>query len=122
MGSMGNGLKDFEITVINIMLRRCLPNETVWCVINEAELIDLNYSGGNYMLTFRHPALPEQRNVLSEPFITGEARGLLVGFTIFLGNQELSIDCHSFNEDAFLAHREATDRFREWEMEIDIGA
>ena len=61
------------------------------------------FTGAGYYLTATHPDLPAERSVLSYPIVTGSNRGTLCGFVAFLGDNELTLECHAFGTEPFPA-------------------
>ena len=64
----------------------------------DSEASDYEYSGSGYFLCFKHPDLPKNRIVCDYPTLKGEWNGIESGFLIFLGQNELVLECHTWGE------------------------
>ena len=105
-------LKDYEKRVINLLTSNILSQEQLNEVIQNAELVEYDYTGCGYFLTMRHPFLSEDRIVCSEPNLIGEADGTTCGFVIFIENKELTIECHSWGE------KDVPQEFRDKDVQV----
>ena len=75
-----------------------------WCVLLPGDLPlgtapeRYEYTGSGYFLTVKHPGLPADRRTLSDPFVVGIAGDVRAGFVVFLGDGELTLECHTWGE------------------------
>ena len=90
--------RPFELKAIRLMAEGTL---------SEAQLISLDeiglplsyeYTGCGYFLTVVHSSLPTEKKTLSIPPVVGKAGNIQAGFVVFLGNQELTLECHTWGE------------------------
>jgi hypothetical protein len=93
-------LRDYEKKVISILTKDVLPQDVVDAVTMTGELVSYEYTGAGYFLTLRHSRLPSERIVCSAPMVLGKAGGIETGFVVFLENQRLMLECHSWGDDA----------------------
>ena len=54
------------------------------------------YTGNGYFLTISHPELPSDYVILSTPAVLGVAKDIQCGFLVFLGDQKLTLECHTW--------------------------
>ena len=57
-----------------------------------------NYTGWGYYLTIKHSKLPRERYVLDMPPLSGYWNGIDSGFTIFIEDGELTLECFPYGE------------------------
>jgi hypothetical protein len=93
-------LKDFEQRAIDLLLEGKLPLDTIQALKDKAQLVGYKHTGVGYFLTLSHPALPRERMVCDKPRVMGRSRGIESGFIVFIENQELVLECHSWGADA----------------------
>jgi hypothetical protein len=91
-------LRDYEKTVVRLLVASVLSTRQIDAVIREGELVKYDYTGCGYFLTVKHPVLPTGRIVCDTPKLSGAAEGIVSGFVIFLQNGELTLECHSWGE------------------------
>lgn len=89
-----------------------LSSVTLTDIFQNAKFVGYEYIGSGYYLTVRHPNLPKNRIVCSKPILIGEAENIECGFIVFLENNELTIECHSWGE------LEIPENFREKNIEL----
>ena len=89
-----------------------VSSEKLTDIIQNAEFVGYEYTGSGYYLTVRHPNLPKDRIVCSKPIIVGESENIQCGFVVFLENNELTIECHSWGE------LEIPENFREKSIQL----
>jgi hypothetical protein len=88
--------REFEISAIKLLARHVLTREQIELVSSVPEAARYSYTGCGYFLTVSHPALPEQRATLSAPAVVGTAGEITSGFVVFLGNHQLTLECHTW--------------------------
>ncbi len=87
--------RDFEIKALHLLLRPDLDETAVDIIICEAEFVSYAYSGCGYFLLVKHPSLPKNRIVCSEPQVIGRAGSVQSGFLAFIENGELMLECYT---------------------------
>ena len=108
-------IKEFEREVIEILVKDVLPSSVLASVIEEPEHVDYEYSGAGYFLTVKHAALPHKRIVCCEPDVRGVVEGMESGFIVFLENNELTLECHPWDDNL-------PEDYRDKEMSIIVVA
>ena len=98
-------LRSYERQVIEILTRSVLPAEVLTAVTN-LEPVKIEHTGAGYFLTLRHAALPKERIVCAEPVVIGRSDGLETGFVVFLQDNELTLECHGWGDEAPASYRE----------------
>lgn len=104
--------KDYEKNILKILVSKELPPDEFNEVMQNAEFVGYEYTGSGYYFKVRHPNLPENRIVCSKPILIGEAENIECGFVVFLENNELTIECHSWGE------LEIPENFREKNIQL----
>src|SRR5690242_6726643 len=92
-------IEQFEIDVAQKLTERILPPGALDAAIREGEFVSYDYTGYGYYFTFRHPQLPSARFTCDKPYVTGESNGIGAGFLVFLGENELTIECYPLHPD-----------------------
>lgn len=90
--------KNYEKKVLETLVSSKISSDDLSSIIMNAELVDYEYTGSGYFLTVQHSSVPEQRIVCDKPSLMGEAGKIICGFIVFLENNELTIECHSWGE------------------------
>jgi hypothetical protein len=96
--SVSRPLRAYEGKVIELLTRGVLPPETLQSVKEDAEFVGYEHTGVGYFLTLKHAKLPKERVVCHKPLVTGESKGVLSGFIVFLEDNELTLECYSLSE------------------------
>ncbi len=109
------GLRDYEKKVIAILTKDVLPWDVLNAVTTAGEVVDYEYTGVGYFLTLRHSSLPTERVVCDEPMIIGKSAYTETGFVVFLENNELMLECHTWGEDSI------PESYRDQDIEIVEG-
>lgn len=91
--------KEFEWNVVEALTGSLLSHSLKSRLKDEAELVELSFTGCGYFLTVRHDELPATRIVCDQPMVIGDANGITTGFVVFLENYELTLECHSLDVD-----------------------
>jgi hypothetical protein len=91
-------LREYERKVIEILTKPVLP-APVLVAVTSLEPESVEHTGVGYFLTLRHPALPKERIVCDEPMLLGRSDGVETGFVVFLENNQLTLECHSWGDD-----------------------
>jgi hypothetical protein len=107
-------LKKFETEVIALLSDGILDAAQ----LNSIQCLDVaeeyEYTGAGYFLTLSHAALPDDRKVLSSPFVVGAAGNVKCGFVGFLGDGKFILECHNWGEVHF------PQEFRDLDVVISI--
>ena len=88
--------RPFEIQVLRLLASHALPGDTLEAVLASAEAERFDYTGSGYFLTVRNQRLPVERSTLSEPAVVGIAGDVQAGFVAFIGDHELTLECHTW--------------------------
>lgn len=72
------------------------------------------YTGSGYFLTLAHQLLPAQAKTLSFPAVVGRSGDVTCGFVVFLGERELTLECHPWGAI------DIPSNFRELPVDISI--
>jgi hypothetical protein len=66
-------------------------------ILRDVERLDsYEYTGCGYFLSVKHPSLPAEPRTLSEPAVVGKVGDIQAGFVVFLGDGELTLECHTW--------------------------
>jgi hypothetical protein len=87
----------FELQAIGIMAEEILSDGQLRA-LRDARPSRYEYTGSGYFLTVQHPSLPADAETLSEPAVVGTSGRFKAGFVVFLGNHELTLECHTWGE------------------------
>ncbi|GLQ48501.1 hypothetical protein GCM10007862_35520 [Dyella lipolytica] len=90
-----DSLRDFELHAIHLMADDVLTPEQFVALHKLVTPANYEYTGCGYYLTVRNPSLPEQERTVSVP-VVGRADDIVCGFLLFLGNNELTLECHTW--------------------------
>lgn len=88
--------RSFEVEAIRLMAESVLPEPLLSSVLAVSEPDRYEYTGCGYYLTVKHPSLPLARRSLSEPPVAGVAGEVQAGFVVYLGDGELTLECHTW--------------------------
>jgi len=99
---------------IRLLASHSLSEETLFALAAMPELHRYEHTGVGYFATIRHPGIPAQRVVCSKPIVLGESDGIRSGFVVFLENNELTLECHSWGPE------EVPETYREQDVQISI--
>ncbi|TAA08813.1 hypothetical protein EA658_06015 [Pseudoxanthomonas winnipegensis] len=87
-------LRDFEIEAITILADGVLTPAQLEAIASVSELRSYNHTGVGYFVTVAHQSLPSTPQTLSQPFVIGRIGETECGFVCFLGERELTLECH----------------------------
>ena len=107
--------RPFEIEAIELMVAGVLTFEQLSVLRSHCGAAECVYTGAGYLVTVSHPNLPLLRSTVSVPAIVGVAGEIWCGFIVFLGDHELTLECHAWGLD------EIPDGFRERQVLISSG-
>jgi hypothetical protein len=91
-------LKDYEKKVLSLLVSDVIPSDKLNDIVRDSELVGYEYTGCGYFLDVSHPFLSKNRIVCDRPIVIGEADGITCGFIVFIENNQLTIECHSWGE------------------------
>lgn len=91
-------LRPFEEQAIRLLATNVVAPELLEALDRLPEATRYEYTGCGYFLTLSHPQLPEGRQTLSTPSVVGHADDIQCGFVVFLGEHELTLECHTWGE------------------------
>ena len=89
-------LQEFELIAIGLVAAGVLSPPQLDLLRRVEELDGYSCSSGGYFLTIKDSRLPNERLVLSDPPVVGNAGDVQVGFVVFLGGHELVLECHKW--------------------------
>lgn len=88
--------REFEIEAIRLMTTGVLSEDQMRSVIEADHPSRYNYTGSGYFLTVKNSSLPIEPRTLFDPPVVGDVGEIHAGFVVFLGAQELTLECHSW--------------------------
>ncbi|TQV75028.1 hypothetical protein FLL45_08790 [Aliikangiella marina] len=88
---------NFERLAIRILCSSYVSDDILSQLL-DSEASFFEYSGSGYFLYFKHEKLPKSRIICDLPKLKGEWEGVEAGFLVFLGDNELVLECHSWGE------------------------
>jgi len=86
----------FEVQAIRLMAGAVVPEPLLERVLAAAKADHYEYTGCGYFLTVKDPELPVERRSLWEPPVAGVAGEIQAGFVVYLGDGELTLECHTW--------------------------
>lgn len=89
-------LRDFEIKAIRLLAGGTLTGAQLALLEHIPEPSRYEYTGSGYFLTVTDPSLPEVTATLSYPDVVGEQGEVTCGFVVFVGDHELTLECHTW--------------------------
>ena len=107
-----SAFRKFETKAIRLMA--CdLMSESLLDAVLAIEAIDrYEYTGSGYYLTVSHPDLPSQGSCLGDPPVAGVVGEIQSGFVVHLGNNELTLECHTWGPV------DVPENFRDLDVEV----
>lgn len=91
-----SAFKAFELQAIRLMATGVLSEEQLQALADIERPSRYDYTGCGYFLTVSLPSLPAEPKTLSDPPVVGNSGDVQAGFVVFLGNQELTLECHTW--------------------------
>jgi hypothetical protein len=91
-----DALRDFEVEAIRTLASKVLSDEQLEGLKTLKAPARYEYTGCGYFLTVVDPQLPAKRLTLSVPPIIGTVDDVVSGFIVFLGEHELTLECHTW--------------------------
>ena len=89
-------IREFELEAIQIMGSGVLTPDQLTILESLSRPAEYEYTGSGYFLKVQDPSLPEAKRTLSSPPVVGEFDGIICGFVVYLGNRELTLECHTW--------------------------
>lgn len=86
----------FELQAIGLMAEGVLSDGQLRSLRDVERPSRYEYTGSGYFLTVQHPSLPVGTRTLSAPAVVGSSGRVQAGFLVFLGNHELTLECHTW--------------------------
>jgi len=105
---MTYSLQQFERDAITRLCVAVIDETALSRILAEAEVVDVDHTGVGYFLTLRHSELPTGKRTVDSPYLLGESGDVCVGFMVFLGDHELTLECFNLGtrDDVPLTVRE----------------
>lgn len=91
-----SAFRAFELQAIRLMASSVLSEELLQALGRIEQLASYEYTGDGYFITVYLPSLPTARKTLSAPPVVGNSGAIQAGFIVFLGEQELMLECHTW--------------------------
>ena len=91
-------MKLFEKEAIKLLLEKRLDPRHLQRIVDEASVIDYEYTGSGYYLKIGHAEIPFETSTWSEPVVQGKYGEITCGFVVFLANKNITLECHSWGE------------------------
>jgi hypothetical protein len=88
----------FELQAIHLMADGVLSDEQLRALGEIECATGYEYTGCGYFLQVHLPSLPVARRTLSTPGVVGRAGDVQAGFLVFLGEQALTLECHTWGQ------------------------
>lgn len=88
----------FEQEAIRLMTRGQLPDDVLEEVLSSESQDRYEYTGCGYFLTVRNSRLPSEKRAFGYPPVAGLADEIQAGFVVHLGDNELTLECHTWGE------------------------
>ncbi len=92
-----NNIAEFEKDIIRQLCEAYVSHVLLEELFNKS-VAEYEYSGSGYFLTIRHSELPAERTVCDKPKLLGQWGDIDSGFIVFLENNELTLECHSWGD------------------------
>jgi hypothetical protein len=91
-------LTEYEIQVLRTMLKSEYSDLEIESLISTSTFSGYDFTGAGYFLQLSNDLFPEKRKVISDPILIGKADDFQVGFVLYLEDNSLTIECHSWSE------------------------
>ena len=108
-------LTGYEAEAITLLTSSILSTEQLDAVLRENEFVGYEYTGSGYFLKVRHPcAFPLKSSRAMIQLLWVVHRTYSVAFIVYIGNGELTLECHSWEETNI------PDDFRQMDVRIEV--
>lgn len=91
-------LNEYETEVLRRMLILDFNESEIQNIISKSKITSYDYTGAGYFLELTNKLFPIKRKVISEPTLIGEIEDIQIGFLLFLENNTLTIECHTWGD------------------------
>jgi hypothetical protein len=91
-----NVFRDFELKALELLLHNALTPEQLRNVETFSGTVSYKYTGSGYFLTISDRSLPMEKSTCHVPAVVGNSGDVQCGFIAFLGNHELTLECHTW--------------------------
>src|SRR5882724_10016352 len=91
-----NAFRDFEIEALKLLLRNALTPAQMRVIETFSGSVSYKYTGSGYFLTISDQDLPIEKSTCHVPAVVGNFATVQCGFLAFLGNHELTLECHTW--------------------------
>lgn len=98
LGNIKMKLKAYELQVIGLLLKKKLSTEDWTKFLEGYELVDFEYTGAGYFLKIRTDNLNFEKETIHEPVLIGKRDDFTLGFILFVDENEIVMECHSWGE------------------------
>jgi hypothetical protein len=98
LGCTVTTFRAFEQEAIRLMTKGQLPDNVLEEVLSSESQDRYEYTGSGYFLTVRDSRLPSEKRSLGDPPVAGLADEIQAGFVVHLGDNELTLECHTWGE------------------------
>ncbi len=89
-------LEKFEIEILKIMIGDRLTSNN-WCdFLSDYKIIGYEYTGAGYFIKIISEKIELKNEVISAPVPIGKIGELQIGFIIFIEDNNIIIECHSW--------------------------
>jgi hypothetical protein len=88
--------RKFEAEAIKLMASHALPEQLLADVLATESADSYEYTGCGYFLTVKNHSLPVEQRSLSDPPVAGISGEIQAGFIVYLGDNELTLECHTW--------------------------
>jgi len=89
-------LEEFEIEVLKIMINSRLTSDNWLDFLSNYKVSGYEYTGCGYYINVISEKIELKNEVISGPFLIGEIGGLQMGFVIYIEDNSITIECHSW--------------------------
>jgi hypothetical protein len=91
-----NVFRGFELKALELLLHDALTPEQLRIVETFSGTARYKYTGSGYFLTILDRSLPIETSTCHRPAVVGNSGDVQCGFVAFLGNHELTLECHTW--------------------------
>lgn len=105
-------LKPYEQKVIEILFTNGFPSVELAELFSSSQVVGYEYTGSGYFLKLINDKFNFKEQTLYKPTVSGKCAEFTVGFLIYLNENEIVLECHSFDEV------NPPENIRDYELEI----
>ena len=107
-------LNRYEILVLELMLKNKLDKKGLVNFFDDYEIYGFEYTGSGYFLQIRAANFNFKKETINKPILISENAEFNVGFLLFLDQNEIVLECHSWGES------NPPENVRDLDLEISI--